>query len=226
MIDDIVAWWFRATDWSRATSWGRALERWFARFRPAPPISDGYYLANATRFEIGRMRNQLLAYDRYIPRSLRQILVRWFYFHGSYLIMKHAEGGRCVDPFVGSAMMMTLPDDIGQAIIAGTRNMTSVKTQELRRPPVNYVYGQFAEADDRHRAVLMRLLIHKVVTELGAPGVTFIARPVTEAALHFYRSRGFVRTDGSSPELNHICYSQLSTNPRFARILRTLDDPR
>ncbi|MEQ1771000.1 MAG: hypothetical protein ABL879_14290 [Devosia sp.] len=219
MIDELVAAWFRATDRLRDTRIGAVVGRGL-RLHPPAPVERGFYLAEATRFEVGRLRNLMLAHRTRNTRSLSGTLERWRRFPEAYLILKRAEGGRVVDSFLGGGVLMALYDVPGAALLAGTRNWTSIGVQELRAPPTNYIYAQFAEAPEkRHRAALMRELCLRA-GEMGAADCWLIARPVTQAALHFYRSRGFTGTDGSSPELNEVCATQPDRNPRMRAAVR------
>lgn len=223
MLDEIAALFDRLAGWVWRTAPGRKLNAALGRFRMTPPVADGYYLASAGRFEVGKLRNVMLLYgDRRKLRSLGATLERWRLFPQSYLIFKRAENGRCVEPFAGGGVLMTMSAEAGAAIAAGTRNWASIKTSELRGTPAPYIYAQFAEAlEKEQRAILMRLLTIRVL-EIGTPDVWFMARPVTEPALHFYTKRGFARPDGSAPVLNEICLTQVNENPKLKAVLRAL----
>lgn len=223
MLDELAAFWDRLTGWAWRTAPGRRLNTALGRYRPGPPIADGYYLTTATRFEVGRLRNVMLLYgSKRQLRSLRGMLERWRLFPQSYLIFKRAENGRIVEPFAGGGVLMTMSAQAGASIAAGKRNWASIKTSELRGTPAPYIYAQFAEAlEKEQRAILMRLLTIRVL-EIGTQEVRFMARPVTEPALHFYTKRGFVRPDGSPPLLNEICLTQVNENPKLKAVLRAL----
>ena len=219
MIDTLVAEWLRITEPLRQTALGKALTRTLAR-RLKPPIADGFYLEQARRFEIGKIRNLMRQYsgDRHIRRMWVSI-DRWRRFPNTYLVLRRAVGGRCVEPFLGATIILGISDEVGAAVLSGARAWTSVKTSELRAPPARYQYGQFLEAiDRRYRAPMMREVVIRA-SRNGTPDCIVMVRPVTEPALHFYRSRGFTRHDGSPPVMDEICYTPINQNPAFKAIL-------
>ncbi|MEO6395413.1 MAG: hypothetical protein ABIO40_05840 [Devosia sp.] len=223
MIDSLVAAWHRLADGLSRTGLGRASARIAVGPATPAPIADGFYLALATRFEVGRLRNLMLAYGgKGQIRSLSATLKRWRRFPEAYLILKRAAGGVCIEPFLGGGVLMGLSNKAGEALMSGKKSWSSVGTRELCNPPTRHIYAQFAEAVEKeHRAALLRELTARVMV-IGTADCWFIARPATEPALHFYRHRGFVRPGGGAPVLNDICFTEFYANPKLKAVQKAL----